>query len=363
MRGGAATSPAGAPPHADGPEADAKHGRPERTGRPRLGFLGLGWIGRARLQAVREADVAEVAALADPSDEAREAAQAVAGEARAGRTVEDLLEAEPDGIVIATPSALHARDAARALRAGVAVFCQKPVGRDLAECRSVVEAARAADRLLGVDLCYRRTRAADALRTLVRLGALGRVHSVDLTFHNAYGPDKPWFYRRSESGGGCLLDLGTHLVDLALWLLDETHVEEVRGRLLRAGAPLAADGDAEAVEDYATAELGLPSGAHARLACSWGLAAGVDAVISVHLWGTRGGAALRNVDGSYYDFVAERYDGTRRELLVEPPDAWGGRTLVSWCRVLADDPSYDPRVESVLEVARVLDALYGRPRP
>src|SRR5690606_1877444 len=174
---------------------------------------------------------------------ARDAARAAAGDARAGRTLEDLLEAEPDGIVIATPSALHARDAERALRAGTAVFCQKPVGRDLAECRSVVEAARAADRLLGVDLCYRRTRAADALRTLVRSGALGHVHSVDLTFHNAYGPDKPWFYRRSESGGGCLLDLGTHLVDLALWLLDETRVEEVRGRLLRDGVPLGADGD------------------------------------------------------------------------------------------------------------------------
>ena len=331
--------------------------------KPRVGFLGTGWIGRHRMQAIVETGAVEPAAIVDPAPECAAEAAKLAPGAALLPSFEAMLDSGLDGLVIATPSALHARDAERALRAGTAVFCQKPVGRDLAECRSVVEAARAADRLLGVDLCYRRTRAADALRTLVRSGALGHVHSVDLTFHNAYGPDKPWFYRRSESGGGCLLDLGTHLVDLALWLLDETRVEEVRGRLLRDGVPLGADGDPEAVEDYATAELGFPSGAHARLACSWGLAAGADAVISVHLWGTRGGAALRNVGGSYYDFVAERYDGTRRELLVEPPDAWGGRTLVSWCRALADDPSYDPRVEPVLEVARVLDSIYGRPRP
>jgi predicted dehydrogenase len=45
------------------------------------------------------------------------------------------------------------------------------------------------------------------------------VRAVDLTFHNAYGPDKPWFYDPAQSGGGCVMDLGVHLVDLALWTL------------------------------------------------------------------------------------------------------------------------------------------------
>jgi predicted dehydrogenase len=46
------------------------------------------------------------------------------------------------------------------------------------------------------------------------------VFAVDLVFHNAYGPDKPWFYDPELSGGGCVMDLGVHLVDLALWSLD-----------------------------------------------------------------------------------------------------------------------------------------------
>jgi predicted dehydrogenase len=323
---------------------------------PRLGFVGLGWIGRNRLEAAVQANAVQVVALADPSESARRACLAFAPDARECDVLDDLLTLDLDGIVIATPSALHAGDAQRALRAGTAVFCQKPLGRSEEECRRVIEAARAADRRLGVDFCYRQTRAAEAVKALVRSGALGRVYALDLVFHNAYGPDKPWFYRRTQSGGGCLLDLGTHLVDLAMWLLDEDRVDAASGTLMYGGS--SERPDPEAVEDFATADLVLGSGARARLACSWRLPAGADAVIAVHVWGTEGGAAIRNVAGSYHDFVAERYRGTACELLTEPPDAWGGRTLVSWAHELARSPSYDPGIEGVLEVSRALDRIY-----
>src|SRR5947199_289519 len=81
----------------------------------------------------------------------------------------------------------------RALKRGAAVFCQKPLGRTAAEARAVIDAARAADRLLCVDLSYRFTDGMRRIRELVRAGALGRVYAVDLVFHNAYGPDKAWF--------------------------------------------------------------------------------------------------------------------------------------------------------------------------
>jgi len=324
---------------------------------PRLGFVGVGWIGRMRLESVVRDAVAEVVAVADPCEQNRTACAELAPRAEQGERLDDLLSLDLDGVVIATPSALHAAAAERALRRGIAVFCQKPLGRNEAECLRVVDAARAHDRLLGVDFCYRYTRAAHALRELVQSEAIGRVYAMDLVFHNAYGPDKPWFYQRALSGGGCLLDLGIHLVDLALWLNDERSVVRASGTLLRRGRPLRAN-DGE-VEDYATADLTLASGARARLACSWKLPAGTEAVISVQLHGTEGGAALRNVGGSFYDFVAERYVRTRSEILVEPPDAWGGRALTSWARRLGRNPCYDPRVESVVEVARTLDRIYG----
>jgi predicted dehydrogenase len=64
---------------------------------------------------------------------------------------------------------------------------------------------------LGVDFCYRFLDETVAVRELVESGELGEIYAVDLVFHNAYGPDKPWFYDRTQSGGGCVVDLGNTL--------------------------------------------------------------------------------------------------------------------------------------------------------
>ena len=82
-----------------------------------------------------------------------------------------------------------------------------------------------------MDLSYRHTTGMQRIRELIRAGELGHVYAVDLVFHNAYGPDKPWFYDVALSGGGCVIDLGIHLVDLALWTLGFPRVRGVASRL------------------------------------------------------------------------------------------------------------------------------------
>ncbi len=326
--------------------------------RPRIGFLGVGWIGRHRMQAIVETGVVEVVAIADPSPECTAEAARLAPEAQQVASLDALLDEGVDGVVIATPSALHANQSLQALRRGVAVFCQKPLGLTAAEVEAVVAAARAADRLLAVDLSYRFTAGMRRIRDLVRSGALGRVFAAQLVFHNAYGPDKAWFYDPRLAGGGCVMDLGVHLVDLALWTLDFPQVEAVSAKLFAGGTPLT---DPKArVEDYAIAQLELATGAVAEIACSWRLQAGCDAVISAAFYGTDGGARLSNVDGSFYDFVAERYRGTARETLANPPDPWGGRAAADWARRLAAGEGYDPAAERLVTVARILDRIYGR---
>jgi predicted dehydrogenase len=304
--------------------------------KPRLGFLGVGWIGRHRLDAVADAGIAEIAAVADPAVP------------DALHSLDELLEHGLDGIVIATPSALHAEQAIAALDAGLPVFCQKPLGRSEDEARAVVDAARRADRLLAVDLCYRHTRAAEGLREAI--AEIGEIDAAELAFHNAYGPDRAWFYDRDLAGGGCVIDLGIHLVDLALWILGWPEVGHVTSRLL--------DRDGHGVEDYAVARLDLATGTTVSVACSWNLPAGRDCVIEAAFYGRGAAAALRNVDGSFYDLRAERYDGTQTQTLVEPPDAWGGRAICEWVRRLAAGERFDPEVEHVVEVAAVLDRIY-----
>lgn len=326
--------------------------------RPCLGFLGTGWIGRHRMEAIVKTGAVDVAAIADPSPEMAAEAQKLAPDARIVGTLDELLAAGVDGVVIATPSAMHAEQSIQALERGAAVFCQKPLGRTVEEVRAVVDAARAADRLLAVDLSYRFTEGMARIRNLLASGELGRVYAVDLVFHNAYGPDKPWFYHPSLSGGGCVMDLGVHLVDLALWALDFPQVGSVSSHLLSGSEPLA--GRTDRVEDYAVATLELEHGAVVRLACSWRLQAGCEAEISTAFYGTEGGAALRNVNGSFYDFTAQRFRGTESETIASPPDEWGGRAAADWAVRLAGGLGFDPSAEKLVDVARILDRIYGR---
>jgi predicted dehydrogenase len=327
--------------------------------RPRLGFAGVGWIGRNRLEALEASGLVEVAAVADPElDDALD-------------SLDELLERDLDGVVIATPSALHAEQAVTALERGLAVFCQKPPARNAGETRRVLAAARAADRLLAIDLSYRHVEALRAAHEQVASGAIGDVHTIDLVFHNAYGPDKPWFTDPELAGGGCLIDLGTHLVDLALWLTETARSsdrhpvvpngrdrsERNHGIDVEAARTLSLHG--HAVEDFATAELALAD-VRARVACSWFSSAGQDCVFECTAWGSEGAVSVSNVNGSFYDFRAELWRGTSADTVVEPRDAWGGRAIADWAERLRGDRSYDPAADQLELVAETIDAIYAK---
>jgi predicted dehydrogenase len=329
-----------------------------RTRKPRLGFVGVGWIGWHRMKALAESGRVDVCAIVEPQREFARRAHALAPAAEIVSSLRQLVSSDIDGVMIATPSALHSEQTVMALEHGRAVFCQKPLGRNQEETRRAIDRARSANRLLKVDLCYRHLAGIRAIRALVQGGELGNVFSIELAFHNAYGPDKPWFYDPKLSGGGCLIDLGIHLVDLALWLLDFPPVERVSGRLFAKGRPCA--GRDVDIEDFACATVGLRTGATVNLACSWNAHAGRDAVIEVAVYGTKGGARLRNVDGSFYDFVAESCVGTSRKILAGPPDDWGGRAAMEWLDQLCAENGnrFDPSIAHLSSVAEVLDRIY-----
>jgi predicted dehydrogenase len=325
--------------------------------RPRLGFLGTGWIGRQRMEAVAGAGAAEVAAVADADEQTAHAAAKAVGCTSVYRELDALLELPLDGIVIATPTALHAPQAARALEAGRHVFCQKPLGRTEPECRELIELARRRDLALGVDMSYRHLAATAAVRD--QLPELGRVHALELTFHNAYGPDKAWAHDIALAGGGALIDLGCHLLDLADELTGPLEPMSLHADLLRDGRLLAPP--LREVEDLALAQLRTHDGRVIRLACSWWLAAGREAVIEVTLLGADRALRITNVAGSFYDFRAERLDGRQTQALSEPGDDWSAGAITAWARRVGAGAGFDPEVERVARVAGLVDRIYGRP--
>jgi predicted dehydrogenase len=322
----------------------------------RIGFLGTGWIGRNRMAAMLATGNAKAVAIHDPSPEMAAQARELAPDAQIVGSFDELLSLRPDGVVIASPSALHADQCIRAFAAGAAVFCQKPLGRNADEVEAVLDAAKRADRLLGVDLSYRHTAAMQAIRARVRAGELGRLFAADLVFHNAFGPQSGWFWDPTLSGGGCLIDLGVHLVDFALWLFDFPEVTGARATLMRDGRPVRPD----EVEDYATGELVLANGVHVRIACSWNLNAGRDAIIEASFYGTEAAASMRNKDGSFFDFTADLFKGRDTQRIASPPDEWGGRAAAEWVAKLATGERFAGSTQGLVETARVLDQMYGR---
>ncbi len=306
------------------------------------------------MEAMLSTGKAAAAAICDPDPQMLDKARAIAPLALVVQSLEAMLALDLDGVVIATPSALHAQQSIHALEAGISVFCQKPLGRTAEEVKSVLAAAERADRLLGVDLSYRHTGAMRKIREM--RAELGQPFAADLVFHNAYGPGAPWFFDPGLSGGGCLIDLGVHLVDLALWMFDFPKVSKVSAILLREGRPVMAG----EVEDFAFGEFQLENGVAVRIACSWNLNAGADAVIGASFYGTQGGARMLNQQGSFFDFTAELFKGRNSQAIASPPDQWSGRAAAQWVHKLAAGERFSGTTNGLLQTAALLDRLYGR---
>jgi predicted dehydrogenase len=327
--------------------------------KPKLGFIGVGWIGRNRLEAIAKENIADIKGIHDPHQQIAEQSLEFAPGAILLSAIGEMLSAEVDGIVIATPSALHASQSIDAIEHGKSVFCQKPLGRNATEVRNVVSAAKTHNVLLRVDFSYRFTNGMIALKKVLDSGELGDIYGGSLVFHNAYGPDKSWYFNPALAGGGCLIDLGIHLIDLLVWLFRDPDVQEVNSHLFSKGRLITDIRDE--VEDYAAAQFLVNSSIAVQLACSWNLAAGMDALIEVSFYGTNGGVSFKNINGSFYDFVCERYYGTSRQLISEVEDAWGGKAAIAWAEELAKHGNqFNPDAEEYIQAAEILDKIYQR---
>lgn len=322
-----------------------------------LAFIGTGWIGYNRMKALIDEGICNAVAIFEPDLKNAGKAFRLAPEATLFRDFNDLLDSNPEGIVIASPNALHATQAIAALHRGIPVFCQKPLGRTADETAGVISEAYIANRLLGVDMSYRYTSGMQAIYNGYR-DKIENIYAIDLVFNNAYGPDKAWFYNQSISGGGCLLDLGVHLIDLALWMLGFPDIRSVSSAIFSKGRLV--EHNENVVEDYVSSQIVTETGVIIRLACSWNLPAGQDAEIRASFYGTAASALFYNINGSFYDFEAAICHGTSREIISKPPDDWGGRALIEWTRKLQKDRHFNKNTFNYYNTAEVIDRIYRR---
>lgn len=323
----------------------------------RVGFIGTGWIGRNRMVALLQEQFIMPVAIFDTDNEQACKALEIIPNAFRCNSIEEIVSTDVDAVVIATPNALHEAQALDALDRNCAVFCQKPLGRNAKECIRIIDYAQEKNLRLGIDMSYRYLEGIQIGRSIIENGLIGDIFTVDCCFHNAYGPDKEWFYNPLLSGGGCLIDLGVHCIDLAMWVLGFPAVKNVSGILYEKGKRVYKNGLLRA-EDYADAIIELDSGVTIRTACSWKISAGCDAVIKWVFYGSKGTICVKNCNGSFYDFTTEQYIGTSCKVLNCESKEWSHKAIRDWATKTFENKQFDESVKEHTIISKILDSIY-----
>ncbi len=276
----------------------------------RMGVIGLG-MGQGHAHGYHSHPQAELVALCD-LDEKRlsETAQELGVEQTYTDVDAMFKKADLDGVSVALPNKLHAPITIKALGYGLHVLCEKPMARTVREAERMLQAARKARRNLMINFSYRFSDMSYALKDEVERGVVGDIYFGRTVWHRRRGFPGfgGWFCDKDMAGGGPLLDLGVHRLDLALWLMDYPEPVAVSGSTYDplARVEVRRQRKPYTVEDLACGLVKFANGATLVLEASWALNIGEDEHMITELYGTRGGLVQRNKKGGY-QFEAELY--------------------------------------------------------
>ncbi len=243
----------------------------------RAGVVGLGWPGETHLKYYNEQPGVSVVAIADPNAERLSKIKSTYNVPHAYSNWQELVERDDLDIVsVATPNYLHMPIAVAALQSGKHVLTEKPIAANAADALAMVEAAEANQRVLEVAFNHRHRGDVQTLKRIIDDGTLGSIYYAKSYWMRRRGVPAwgGWFAQHELAGGGPMIDLGVHMLDMALYLMGEPEVLSVtasvyselapRGR--GASGPLKGSFD---VEDLGSAFIRLSGGATLILEASW----------------------------------------------------------------------------------------------
>ena len=340
----------------------------------RVGVIGLG-IGRHHIRGFQTHPAAEVVALADLDEARLDEIGAQYGVDKRYPSGEQMLEQEAlDVVSVATPNKFHRSLTIAALEAGCHVLCEKPMAMNAEEARAMLAAAEKADKRLMIDFSYRFSEQSQALKAQVESGILGEVYFARTLWHRRHGLPRfgGWFGQKALSGGGPLIDLGVHRLDLALWLMGYPRPVWVMGRTYNpiASVLAAEQGVDYDVEDLAVAMISFENGATLEIEASWAAHVQEKEWMETRLFGTKGGLVQRNLNETY-EFEAEIYmerDGAQfdMKLHASPRRDPSMNAMYHFVDSIVHDTPHTAIGEEGLLVMEILDAIYqsaGEGRP
>jgi predicted dehydrogenase len=331
--------------------------------KPRIAIIGAGFITRVGHLPGYKAAGATVVAICDLVEAPARALATQYGIPKVYSDWREMIETEkPDIVSVCLPNRYHREPTLFALAAGAHVLCEKPIATSVAEAREMFAAAEKAGRRLMAAQNWRWDANSRAIRRIVDTGDLGEIYYGEATALRRLGiPTWGVFHQSEHSHGGALLDVGVHMLDLAVWLMGNPEPARVSAqtqrkfgtrpeiaKLLRsAWDPAKFD-----VEDFAVALVHFTNGATLLLRTSWAMH--IDAeTFSVRLVGTEAGATtippmvFRNHAGIPAD----------EHLQVQPINSYE-REIAHWLRVVEGKEQQLVTPQETINVQRIIEAAY-----
>ncbi|RXZ83517.1 gfo/Idh/MocA family oxidoreductase [Paenibacillaceae bacterium] len=272
--------------------------------RYKVGVVGAGSISHVHLEAYSKNPNVEIAAICDLNEER---AKAAADKYSIPATYTDyhqlLADPEIEAISVCTWNNSHGEISIAALEAGKNVLCEKPLCKTLEEAERVAEAVARTGKLLQVGFVRRYSSNTAVLQRFLENNDLGEIYYAKASYLRRLGNPGGWFSDLERSGGGPLIDLGVHIIDLCWYLMGKPKVKSVTGNTYRKlgnrsdvqnlSFYQAADYNAEKndVEDFANALIRFENGASLLVDVSFTLHAKSDE-LSVKIYGDKGGAEI-----------------------------------------------------------------------
>jgi len=334
----------------------------------RIGVVGAGEIGRLTARDFARHASANVVAVTDVNrDRAAELAD------RHSATVCDssrqLFERDDvDAVYAAVPNKFHEAVACEALNAGKHLMLDKPFAINLAAAERIVQSATANDRILFLGMNQRFERNVQRARLLSEAGAFGNIYHVKAYWRRRQGIPRmgSWFTNKETAGGGALLDIGVHVLDVALHLLDNFEPTSVSGvaftrfgnRGLGEGGWGRSEREFETfdVDDFATALIRLEGGQVISLEAAWALHQPTGNEHDVLIYGEDAGMAV------YADQLFRGGPDGEYQLIqgaaTDPIPAPHCNRAHHFVNVLLGLEQQLVSVDEALAVQKILDAIY-----
>lgn len=337
----------------------------------KVGMIGAGAIAINHCDGIQKHPDSEVAVVADLSLKRAREIQKKFGIKKACTKWQDIVsDPDIDAVAIALPNFLHAEVSIAALKAGKHVILDKPFAFNYKEAKKVADVAKKAKKVMMLGMNQRYRPESQAVRTMVGRGDLGEIYHAKATWLRRSGSPKfgTWFCNKKLAGGGCLLDIGVHLLDLSLFLMDNWKPVTVFGNTYtkfgNRGIGEGGWGKSDRkkgkavfdVDDFATALIRFKNGATLDLNISWAFHQAQDNLLGCTIHGADGGANAYPLE--YY-----RYGKRKGEYEIVKPEnipllRKGCNRHVDWVDAILKRSKPLCTIEQSLVVQKIIDAIY-----